>query len=57
MELKTIEDVKKEIGNKVKFIKGDNVSENLKELDVLEGIITKIISSWEHTANGDTCVS
>ena len=57
MELKTIDDIKKEIGKKVKFGKGDNVSENLKALDVLEGIITKIISSWEHTANGDTCVS
>ena len=58
MELKTIEDVKKEIGKKVKFGKGDNVSENLKALDVLEGTITKVISSWEHTVkDGDVCTS
>jgi len=57
MELKTIEDVKKEIGKKVKFGKSENVSENLKELDVLEGTITKVVSSWEHTADGDVCVS
>lgn len=57
MELKTIEDVKKEIGKKVKFGKGENVSENLKALDVLEGTITKVISSWEHTVDGDKCTS
>jgi len=57
MELKTIDDIKKEIGKKVKFGKGDNVSENLKVLDVLEGSITKVTSSWEHTVGGDTCTS
>jgi len=57
MEIKTIEDVKKRIGLKVKFGRDDNVSENLKVLDVLEGSITKVTSNWEHTANGDTCVS
>ena len=57
MELKTIEDVKKHIGNKVKFGKIDNVSENLKSLDVLEGTITKVTSSWEHTKEGDKCMS
>lgn len=57
MELKTIKDAKKEIGNKVKFGKGENVSENLKSLDVLEGTITKITSSWEHTKEGDICMS
>ena len=57
MELTTIDDVKKEIGNKVKFGKGENVSENLKSLDVLEGTITKIMSSWEHTKEGDKCMS
>jgi hypothetical protein len=57
-EIKTIEDVKKEIGNKVKFGKSDNVSDNLKELDVLEGTITKVNSSWEHTIkDGDKCTS
>jgi hypothetical protein len=55
MELKMIEDVKKEIGKKVKFGKGDNVSDNLKSLDVLEGTITKVVSSWEHTKDGDFC--
>jgi len=55
MELKTIEDVKKEIGKKVKFGKGDNVSDNLKALDVLEGTITKVTSSWEHTKDVDFC--
>ena len=57
MELKTLEDIKKELGNKVKFGKGDNVSENLKVLDVLEGTITKITSSWEYTKEGDVCTS
>jgi hypothetical protein len=57
MELKTIDDIKKEIGKKVKFGKGDNVSENLKALDVLEGTITKVVSSWEHTKDGDKCMS
>lgn len=58
MELTTIDDVKKEIGNKVKFGKGENVSENLKSLDVLEGTITKIMSTWEHTTkDGDVCTS
>ena len=57
MELKTIDDIKKEIGKKVKFGKGDNVSENLKSLDVLEGTITKVNSSWEHTKEGDVCTS
>jgi len=57
MELKTIEDLKKEIGNKVKFNKPESVSENLKALDVLEGTITKVMSNWEHTADGDVCVS
>ena len=57
MEIKMIEDVKKEIGNKVKFGKGDNVSENLKALDVLEGTITKVTSNWEHTVDGDKCTS
>ena len=57
MELKTLEDIKKELGNKVKFGKGENVSENLKSLDVLEGTITKIMSSWEHTKEGDKCMS
>lgn len=57
MEIKTIEDVKKEIGNKVKFGKGENVSEDLKSLDVLEGTITKIMSTWEHTADGEKCTS
>jgi len=56
-ELKTIDDIKKEIGKKVKFGKGDNVSENLKALDVLEGTITKVVSSWEHTKDGDKCMS
>jgi len=56
-ELKTIDDIKKEIGKKVKFGKGDNVSENLKALDVLEGTITKVVSSWEHTIDGDVCKS
>ena len=55
MELKTIEDVKKEIGKKVKFGKGDNVSENLKLLDVLEGIIVSVDSNWEHTIDSDVC--
>jgi len=57
MELKTLEDIKKELGNKVKFGRSDNVSENLKMLDVLEGTITKIVSNWEHTVNGDVCTS
>ena len=57
MELKTIEDVKKEIGNKVKFGKGENVSENLKPLDVLEGVVIKVTSTWEHTKDGDKCES
>lgn len=57
MELKTIEDVKKEIGKKVKFGKGENVSESLKALDVLEGTITKVVSSWEHTENVNVCWS
>jgi hypothetical protein len=56
-ELKTIEDVKREIGKKVKFGKGENVSENLKSLDVLEGTITKVTSGWEHTKEGDVCIS
>ena len=56
-ELKTIEDLKKEIGNKVKFGKGEHLSENLKALDVLEGTITKVVSSWEHTIDGDVCKS
>jgi hypothetical protein len=57
MEIKTIDDVKKEIGNKVKFAKGESVSENLKSLDVLEGNITKVISTWDHTIDGDVCRS
>ena len=56
-ELNTIEDVKKEIGKKVKFGKTDNASENLKALDVLEGTLTKVTSAWEHTVDGDVCTS
>jgi hypothetical protein len=56
MEIKTIENVKREIGLKVKFGKSENVSENLKVLDVLEGTITKVTSIWEHTVkDGDVC--
>ena len=57
MEIKLIGDVKKEIGNKIKFGKSENVSESLKALNVLEGTITKITSSWEHTVDDDKCTS
>ena len=57
MELKTLEDIKKELGNKVKFGKGDNVSENLKVLDVLEGTLVKVTANMEYMLNVEVCWS
>ena len=56
-EITTIEDAKSQIGQKIKFGKDESVSENLKALDVLEGTITKIVSTWVHTVDGDICTS
>ena len=57
MELKTIEDIKKELGNKVKFSRDDNVSENLKALDVLEGTLIKVTAIMDYMFNIEVCWS
>jgi hypothetical protein len=57
MEIKTIEEAKAKIGNVVKFAPDGELPENLKGLKVLSGTITKITSTWEHTKDGDKCVS
>jgi hypothetical protein len=57
MEIKTIEEAKLKIGGVIKFAPDGAVSENLKGLKVLSGTIIKITSTWEHTKEGDVCIS
>ena len=55
-EIKTLEEAKAKIGQVVKC--GNNSeTENLKGIDVLSGTVVKILSSWEHTKDGDKCLS
>ena len=55
-EIKTLEEAKAKIGQVVKCCDNSQV-ENLKGIDVLSGTVVKILSSWEHTKDGDKCLS
>ena len=57
-EIKTLDEAKAVIGKEVKLAYNkETMSKDLEGVDVLTGTVRKIISTWEHTKDGDKCVS
>ena len=57
MKIVTFNDIKSHIGSNVKLGKIDGLPNNLKDLSVIIGKLEKVVSHWEHTPNGDVCIS